>query len=432
VFGSKHPDPPSTWEEVDMAHGQGTARAALTHIHHLAEVIGPRGSTTPGERQAAEYARDVLHGLGVDARLEPFRSGRSTYRPFVLAFGVALLGALLYAVTRHPAAALLAAGLSGLGAWGMFAELDFTGNWMRQLLPTGPSQNVVAVVSAREEVRRRVVLLGHLDTHRTPIFYSSTAWHRLFVGLVGTTFVSMAVGAPAYALLAFTGWTWLHWMAGLAAGVQLFGLAMCLHADLTPFGPGANDNASGAASVLALGERLVHEPLRHTEVWLVADGCEELGCYGAAALVERHADELRDAYFIALDIVGAGDPGFLVSDGLLRKYPVDRELLAIGRQVAAERPELRAFEHVGLAYTDTAVVLKRGFRGLTIDALRRDGAGGAYWHQLTDTADKIEPDCLRRVHEFAWEMLQRLDAEGTQQVALLRSEPGSTFPEALE
>ena len=49
---------------------------------------------------------------------------------------------------------------------------------------------------------------------------------------------------------------------------------------------------------------------------------------------------------------------------------------------------------------------------------------------MTDTVDKIEPDCLRHVHEFAWEMLQRLDAEGTQQVALLRSEPGFTFPEA--
>ncbi len=415
-----------------MEDAQGATRVALRHIRHLAEAIGPRGSTTPEERQAAEYARDVLDGLGIDARLEPFRSGRSTYRPFALAFGVALLGAVLYAITRHPAAALLAAGLNGLGAWGMFAELDFTGNWMRRLLPTGPSQNVVGVVPAREERWQRVVLLGHLDTHRTPIFYSSTAWHRLFVGLVGTTFVSMAVGAPAYALLAFSGWGWLHWIAGLAAAVQLFGLAMCVHADLTPFGPGANDNASGAALVLALGERLVHEPLRHTEVWLVADGCEELGCYGAAALVERNADELRDAYFIALDIVGAGDPGFLVSDGLLRKYPVDRELLAMGRQIAAERPELRAFEHVGLAYTDTALLLKRGFRGLTIDALHREGVGGAHWHQMADTVDKIEPDCLRRVHEFVWEMLQRLDGEGTHQVTPLPSESGSTFPEALE
>ncbi len=387
----------------------GYAEIALKHIRHLTEVIGPRGSTTPQERQAAEYARDVLQNLGIDARLEPFRSGRSTYHPFVLAFGASLLGGLLYAITRHPLAALLAAAFNGLGAWGMFAELDFTDNWMRRLLPTGPSQNAIGVVPPRQEMRRRVVLLAHVDTHRTPIFYSSTAWHKLFVALVGGTFVSMIIGALAYILLAVTGWTGLHWVAGLAAAIQLFGLVMCLHADLTPFSPGANDNASGVGSILALGKRLVREPLLHTEVWLVADGCEELGCYGAGALVKTHAGELRDACLIAMDIVGAGDPAFLPSDGLLKKYPVDRELLSIARQIAQERPELRAFEHIGIAYTDAAIILKRGFRGFVMDALPRAEAGAVHWHQLTDTTDKLESDCLRRVHEFAWEMLQRLD-----------------------
>ncbi len=387
------------------------SQIALNHIRHLAETIGPRGSTTPQERQAAEYARDVLQRLGINARLEPFCSARSTYRPFVMAFGVALLGGLLYAVTRHPAAALLAAALNALSAWGMFAELDFSDNWLRRLLPTGPSQNVVGVVPAREETRRRVVLLGHVDTHRTPIFYSSPTWHKLFIALVGGTFVSLIVGAVAYALLALSGWGWLHWVAGLAAAAQLFGLVMCVHADMTPFGPGANDNASGAATGLALAECLTREPLRYTEVWPVVNGCEELGCYGAAALVEAHGDELRDAYFIALDQVGAGDPGFLSRDGLLRKYPIDPELLTIARQVAGGRPDLRAFEHPGIAYTDTAILLKRGFHAFTIDALPRGEAGALHWHQLSDTVDKIELDCLRRVHEFAWEMLQRLDRE---------------------
>ncbi len=383
--------------------------AALKHIRYLVETVGSRGSTTPQERQAAEYARDVLQGLGLNARLEPFQSSRSTYYPFVLAFGAALLGSFLYAITCHPLAALLAAVLNALGAWGMFAELDFSDNWMRRLLPIGPSQNVVGIVSSREETRRRVVLLGHLDTHRTPIFYSSTVWNKLFVALVGGTFVSLVAGALTYILLAVIGWTWLHWVAGLAAAAQLFGLVMCLPADLTPFSPGANDNASGAASVLALGERLAHEPLRHTEVWLVTDGCEEVGCYGAAALLEAHADGLRDAYFISLDIVGVGDPGFLSSDGLLKKYPVDPELLAVGRQAAVDRPGLCVREHVGIAYTDTAIILKRGFRGLPIDSLPREQTAGAHWHQMTDTVDKIEPDCLRRVHEFTWEILLRLD-----------------------
>ena len=61
-----------------MTGAQSHAEVALRHIRHLTETIGPRGSTTPQERQAAEYARDVLRGLGIEARLESFQSGRST------------------------------------------------------------------------------------------------------------------------------------------------------------------------------------------------------------------------------------------------------------------------------------------------------------------------------------------------------------------
>jgi hypothetical protein len=105
---------------------QAYAEVAWEHIHYLAEVIGPRGSTTLKEREAAEYVRDILQALGIDAGLDTFQSERSTYRPFVLAFVAACLGTALYTVIRHPGTALVAALLNGLGAWGMFAELDFT------------------------------------------------------------------------------------------------------------------------------------------------------------------------------------------------------------------------------------------------------------------------------------------------------------------
>lgn len=384
-------------------------QSALRHLHHLTVEIGERGSTTPQERRAAEYALRVFENLKLEARMESFRSGRSTYYPFVLAFGLPLLAALFYAITRQPAAALATAFLSALGAWGMFSELDLGDNWMRRLLPTGGSQNVTGVVPPRQEARRRIVLAAHIDTHRTPVFYSSTAWHRIFVTLVSAAFVSLVLGTVIYLLLAISGWGWLHILAAAAAAVQIFALAMCLHADLTPYTPGANDNGSGTATVLALAERLQKEPLRNSEVWLVTDGCEEVGCYGAAALVDAHADELRQAYLIAVDIVGVGDPAFLASDGLLKKYPVDAQMLSIARQVVAGRPELQVFEHPGLAYTDAALFLKRGYRAFTVDALPRAALGGSGWHQMGDTYEKIDPDCLRRAHEFIWEMLQQID-----------------------
>lgn len=390
------------------------ARRALEHVHHLAGTIGPRPSTGEGERRAAEYAVAVWRAAGLTPRLEPFMGARSTYRPYAVAFATGLAGTLLHAVGRSRASALVGAALNAAGAWAFAREAELQDHWARRLLPKGPSQNVVAVVPAAETPRRRVVLYGHLDTHRTPVFYSSPAWLRAFSTLVGASFAGLAVNALAFAAEGTAGRRPPRLITAAATGFQLFGLAMTLHADRTPYSPGANDNASGVASVLALGERLAREPLRHTEVWLAADGCEELGAYGVRALLEAHADTLRDADWIALDMVGIGAPALLAREGLLLPSRPDPGLLALAREVAARHPGLIAGEHAHGAYTDTGMVTRRGRRGLTIDSQLPPGHPAApamgYWHQMADTVDKIELPCLARTHAFVWALLHALDA----------------------
>jgi acetylornithine deacetylase/succinyl-diaminopimelate desuccinylase-like protein len=57
----------------------GKDKIITFHIHYLTEVIGPRGSTRPEERQAAEYVQEVLRHLGIeDVRVEAFESAAST------------------------------------------------------------------------------------------------------------------------------------------------------------------------------------------------------------------------------------------------------------------------------------------------------------------------------------------------------------------
>ena len=42
--------------------------SAMDHVRHLADTIGPRGSTTPGEAEGSAYARGVLADLGLEAK----------------------------------------------------------------------------------------------------------------------------------------------------------------------------------------------------------------------------------------------------------------------------------------------------------------------------------------------------------------------------
>jgi hypothetical protein len=122
-----------------------------------------------------------MEAMGLkNVHLEHFKGAPSTYRPYMLAFLAALLGTLLVWLVGGRWMVALAAILNALGAWGMLAETDFSRSWMRLLLPKGDSQNVVGVIPPAGEIRHQVVLSAHIDTHRTPIFYSSKTWQMLF------------------------------------------------------------------------------------------------------------------------------------------------------------------------------------------------------------------------------------------------------------
>ena len=388
------------------------AQSTITFILTLSETIGGRGSCTPDERRAAEYTAEQMRSLGVqDVRLEQYKGAPSTYRPYALAFGVALVGTLGVWLFPGRWTMVLAAALSALGAWAMLAETDFTDNWTRWLLPKGDSQNVLGVIPPVGEVKHRVVLCAHVDTHRTPIFYASKTWNTLFSLLVAGSLVSMLISALLYSLGAVFNWEWVRWIGLIAAAMELFALAMSLHADFTPFSPGANDNASGVGVVLGLAQLLVQQPLAQTEVWLVFTGCEEAAAYGMVSFLDSHAAVLgEETVYIIIDQVGKGNLCYLTADGLIRKHTTHSRALELARQTSAVLPEIKTSEKVGLAYTDAVPATKRGLVALTLCALPPAGSSDTvHWHQMSDTIEHIDPQTLADAHTFTWQILKQID-----------------------
>ncbi len=390
-----------------------TTARCLEHVRYLAETIGPRGSTTAGEAAAAEYAAAVYEGLGLEAQVQQFKSAISAWRPYALALALALLALALYPVAGRWTAGVAAA-IVAFAIVSSLLELNFMSNPLRWLLPKGHSHNVWAVVPPRGRARRRVVLVGHLDTHRTPFVFKSAGHLRLFALLVPLGFGSM--GALVVLFIAGTvsgGTLWIH-VASVVAGLGVAAILMVLvQADFTPYTPGANDNASGAAMVLTLAERLLKEPLKETEVWALNTGCEEVGCYGAESFVREHRDELEGAFFIVFDSVGGPGAGacFITWEGMTRRYRPDKGLLSLARSIASARADLRAYEKpMRLGYTEGAIGVKYGLRTLTFVGLDRQNGILPLWHQPADTAENLDPQTLADTEEFAWELLQRIDA----------------------
>jgi hypothetical protein len=389
----------------------GWAARALEHVRHLSLDIGPRGSTTPAETEAAAYAWGVLDQLELSPHMQRFNSAISAYRPFALAMTLGLLALAVYPLTGRFTAGLAAA-IAAVALVSSYLELNFWPNPLRWLLPKRVSQNVWGVLPASGRPAQRVIIVGHLDSHRTPFIFSSTARLKLWGVLVALGFASFAALTALYLAGAVIQEDILYPISLAPALFLLILLVLFIQADMTPHTHGANDNATGAAVVLALAERLKVEPLANTEVWALNSGCEEVGLYGAAAFVREHRQELADAYFIPVDSVGGpgSGPCFITREGMVKPYRSDPGLLALCREIAAQRPELGAYPAVmKLNYTEGAIGVKNGLRTLTFVNLTPTGEL-PHWHQPSDVYENVDPDVLSRTGEFLWELLQRIDS----------------------
>jgi hypothetical protein len=373
------------------------------HIDHLARIIGPRGSTAAGEAAGADYIRRQFEQLGLDTRVEAIRSATSGFRPYALALALALA---VWALSPLAGDAVGLAGPVVLGcvSFTMVLEADLRRNPLRLLLPSRASRNVWGAVPAAGAAIHRVVVIGHIDTNRTPLMFRAR-WLRLQRALLPATVVGLIGLASSIALESRPAY-----LAGIAPATLLLLLAaVFLQADLTPHTAGANDNASGAGLLPALGEALLAQPLALTEVWLVVTGCEEVGCHGARAFFDTWRDELRNALLIVVDGVGGSGPCYLRSEGVVWRRSYDAGLLALADAAALERPDLGAYSRrLGSGYTEGLPALQRGLRAITLCGLTREGEL-PHWHQVTDTVENVDREALVRNFAFIRELLERID-----------------------
>jgi len=385
---------------------------AIDHVRYLAEKIGPRGSTTPEEKAAADYVYGQLASMGLQPTMEGFLSARSAWLPAALFWSIVLgSGFLFLGAGRIGTIVALILTLTGLGS--ILLELSFRPNPLRWVLPKGKSQNVWARIEAKAQTRRQVALIAHLDTHRTPLVFSSDRWVRWFERLVpiGMAFAVLLIANFALGIALPMPWLRIMAIAPMLAALGM--LILMLQADFTSYAPGANDNASGVGVVLSLAEQLAMEPLRHMAVWIVFTGCEEIGCYGADDFIRRHKAELGLTAWISVDTVGSnsGLPVYLCQETFLRKTNSDPDLLELVRDISVRRPELGAHEiSMKGTYTDGAIGAKYGLPILTFESHRADGMLSD-WHRPTDTVENASVECMQATESLLCESLQELDAE---------------------
>jgi hypothetical protein len=248
-----------------------------------------------------------------------------------------------------------------------------------------------------------VVLVAHHDAARTglvwdPRLLAPGARRAARTGRVP----SFALPAEAALGLVAAGSLLGRRLPRLLGGAMLAaGLGLGLDVTLRETVPGASDNATGVATVLALVERLAAEPVEGTDVIALFPGCEEAGMGGMGAWLEAERPRLDPSttLVLSLDTLGAGEPIVATSEGSApwaRYREQDLELAERG----AELVEQPAPARVGLgAWTDAILAVYEGLPAISLLSMR-DGAFTNY-HLPSDTPGNVDWHSVRSCARLA-------------------------------
>jgi hypothetical protein len=397
-------------------HSSAWAQRALQHATIITNASPGRGSATRAEAQAAEYVKSQLSSLGfTGTRQQPFQGLRSIWLFFSLAFGLALVGHAAFWLLRGPvglAVALVVAFTAfAMSAYLLWRKLTFRDYPLRESLPHGPSQNIIATLPPTGTVQQKVVLVAHLDSHRAVWGFASDALLKVSLVIAPLAIYGVFAAPLLYLLASLTRFTLFSYVGLFLALVHFLAWFTGATADLGAYSPGANDNASAVGTLLALAERIRLEPLPYTEVWLAFTGCEESGCDGMRVFLDEYGEKLKEAFFLDFELVGIGERlGYLQSEGLLRRQRIPASTESLAQEIGGTFGGLQPLNAAAFgAFTENGLLLEQGFNSLCLLVLRNNSGFLPEWHRLTDTAGKLQPGALSLAHDYAWALLRHLD-----------------------
>jgi hypothetical protein len=390
------------------------AERALHHARHIAAHIGPRGATTPEEKQAADYAQRQMRQLGLrDVRVETFQTADSGWLPITIIFSIAVWGvfacwSLFYLTQTRIVGALVAAGLCLAALAFLYLEITLRDHPLRRLAARATSCNAIGHQAPAGSIKQRAVLISNLDTPLATAVLRTPRRARLFRMIFYVGAASLVGSVVLYLLGGVDIWEWAFVFAGIFGLLQSAVIVQSLRADHGEFTAGANHNASGLGTVLALAERLHGTPLHNTEVWVVCCGSHTAGDGGLRAFLREYADELQAAWFIGFEGVGRGDRlSYLSHEGWLHRtvHPAIRDLMARMTELhPAQKIEARAISRNSVV----AAALWRGYKSGCL-SVYDTGNDIPLAYSRADTVEQLQLPALEAAQEFGWQLLQQID-----------------------
>ncbi len=400
-----------------MDETKDLGRRAYHLLQFIVDEIGPRPAGGEGEAKFLDFAEGFFRDRGLATRREPVPNVPSPAQMLpLLAFGVVSLWAVAWYLPEAPWAPF--------AYMLVFSLLPRLIRRLRQGLAKGgrTGHNLVATLPSAGEATRRLILCAHHDTARASRILNPRVgdfarammrlWPLIALGLCALGVVRV-VDVRAGMLVAPNVWHAIR--VGLLAVLGAWGVFVLAYQGLAQgkkYSPGANDNGSGVAVLMAAAEALAQEPLARTQVEVIFFSAEESGLIGSERHVKEHRGELNGAAVLNLDMVGSGERLTYVSGaGLVPPRRTTRSLNALLRKV---RPGMRG-RWYWMGSSDFASFLAKKVAATSLEASGK-GREGVY-HTEQDTMDFIEPMLLDEAARVVLDFASALDSASVEERA---------------
>ncbi len=363
-----------------------TMREVVESLEGIVRLAG-----SEGEREAAEWIAERLTAAGAPAVVdeERFHDG---FAGMLAKLAAASSAAGVVAATgrlRKLSAAV------GLGVAALIADDISNGfrPWRKAVMEEKPTWNVVGA-AGDPKAERTLVILGHHDAARSGQVFDPTGQRLLgerFPGIVERIDTSLPqwwglLAGPL--MVAAGGFTGRRKLAVAGALLSAAGTALMEDIERSDVVPGASDNLSSVAAMVAMAEALRERPVEGLRVIFGSCGAEEVLQGGIYGFCERHLAPLEREQTWVLNLDTLGSPGLVLLEGEGPVVMEDffdvswRDLIArvAEREGIPMRRGMRA-----RASTDSVIPSRMGIPTACLVSVNRYKALSNY-HQPSDTS----------------------------------------------
>lgn len=384
-------------------------------LREVIEELAPleRGAGSPGEQEAAHRVCERLEQAGCAAWVDEELYDDGYAR---LHAGFSALGVLAGAMAARRRGRVVAA-IAGLAA--ALAAADDAGNGARfvrrRILGRRPTWNAVAEAGDRT-AERTLVVMAHHDAAPTGFIFDDTLQRKLndwFPDYVERTDTAVPMWWPVYAgPLAAAAGAVTGRPAIARAGMFLSSASLAIFADIARHRivPGASDNLSGVAVLVALAERLRDRPVDGLRVVLASCGAEEVLQGGVYGFLDRRLKPMDPETTWVLNLDTLGSPRLILLEGegpvWMEDYsgPEFRDLIADTARESgiALRRNMRA-----RTSTDSVIPSRAGYRTATLCSMNA-WKGLDHYHRPTDVPENVDYSTVESALELTEALARRL------------------------